>query len=46
VTEQHPVKCIEPRANRLVLFEVGPAAVHQVRGVTAGARVSLSGWFY
>lgn len=46
VVSQRPVVCIEPRPNRLVLFEVSPATVHQVRKVVAGARVSLSGWFY
>jgi Rps23 Pro-64 3,4-dihydroxylase Tpa1-like proline 4-hydroxylase len=36
---------IEPRANRMVLFDVTPASIHQVREVLAGARISLSGWF-
>jgi Rps23 Pro-64 3,4-dihydroxylase Tpa1-like proline 4-hydroxylase len=40
-----PVCTIEPRGNRLVLFEVTPASLHQVREVLAGWRVSLSGWF-
>jgi Rps23 Pro-64 3,4-dihydroxylase Tpa1-like proline 4-hydroxylase len=38
-------KTIEPRGNRLVLFEVSPTTLHQVREVTEGGRVSLSGWF-
>lgn len=40
------VKLIEPRPNRLVVFEVGDASLHQVREVLAGLRPSLSGWFY
>ena len=35
----------EPRENRIVIFEVTPASLHQVREVVRGARVSLSGWF-
>jgi hypothetical protein len=41
-----PAKLIEARANRLVLFDVHPASLHQVREVEAGARLSLSGWFH
>ncbi len=41
-----PALRIEPEANRLVLFDVSPGSLHQVREVTAGGRVSLSGWFY
>ncbi len=37
---------IEPRPNRLVLFEVSPISLHQVCEVTQGARLSLAGWFY
>ncbi len=37
---------IEPAPNRLVMFEVGPTTLHQVREVTAGIRLSLAGWFY
>jgi hypothetical protein len=40
-----PTVRIEPEANRLVLFDVTPASLHQVREVTAGARASVSGWF-
>jgi Rps23 Pro-64 3,4-dihydroxylase Tpa1-like proline 4-hydroxylase len=39
-------KVIEPRGNRLVLFEVGERSLHQVREVLAGLRLSLAGWFY
>lgn len=37
---------IEPKADRLVVFEVGDLSLHQVREVLSGLRVSLSGWFY
>jgi Rps23 Pro-64 3,4-dihydroxylase Tpa1-like proline 4-hydroxylase len=37
---------IEPKPDRLVVFEVGDLSLHQVREVTTGLRVSLSGWFY
>jgi hypothetical protein len=37
---------IAPTPNRLVLFDVGDASLHQVREVTRGTRLSLSGWFY
>lgn len=37
---------IEPRANRLVVFEVSDVSLHQVREVTRGLRLSLAGWFY
>jgi Rps23 Pro-64 3,4-dihydroxylase Tpa1-like proline 4-hydroxylase len=39
-------KLIEPVENRFVFFDVTPASLHQVREVTSGGRVSLSGWFY
>lgn len=39
-------KLIEPRPNRLVVFEVGDASLHQVREVLSGLRLSLAGWFY
>jgi Rps23 Pro-64 3,4-dihydroxylase Tpa1-like proline 4-hydroxylase len=41
-----PAGTIEPRGNRVVLFEVSPTSLHQVREVTEGGRCSLSGWFY
>jgi len=44
--ETRPAVLIEPRSNRLVLFEVTPASLHQVREVLEGARLSLAGWFH
>lgn len=41
-----PGPTISPVANRLVVFDVSPVSLHQVREVLSGARVSLSGWFY
>jgi hypothetical protein len=41
-----PAATIEPRANRLVVFDVGLATLHQVREVTSGGRVSLAGWYF
>ena len=46
IVRTEPVKRIEPRANRLVLFEVHDFALHQVCEVLAGARTSIAGWFY
>ena len=37
---------IEPRANRLVVFDVSDVSLHQVREVLGGLRLSLAGWFY
>ena len=37
---------IEPRPNRLVVFDVGETTLHQVREVLSGLRLSLAGWFY
>ena len=37
---------IEPRANRIAIFDVGDVSLHQVREVLGGLRVSLAGWFY
>jgi hypothetical protein len=37
---------VEPRANRLVVFDVNDVSLHQVREVTRGLRLSLAGWFY
>jgi len=45
IVATRPALTIEPRANRMVLFDVSPGSLHQVREVTAGGRVSLSGWF-
>jgi Rps23 Pro-64 3,4-dihydroxylase Tpa1-like proline 4-hydroxylase len=39
-------RTLAPRRNRLLLFDVGPTTLHQVREVLAGARVSFAGWFY
>jgi Rps23 Pro-64 3,4-dihydroxylase Tpa1-like proline 4-hydroxylase len=39
-------RLIEPRANRLVVFDVSDVSLHQVREVVAGLRLSLAGWFY
>jgi 2OG-Fe(II) oxygenase superfamily len=39
-------KIIEPKANRMVIFEVGDRSLHQVREVLSGMRLSLAGWFY
>ena len=39
-------RLISPRANRLVVFDVSDASLHQVREVIRGLRPSLSGWFY
>jgi hypothetical protein len=33
-------------SNRIVLFDVTPASLHEVREVLGGKRLSLSGWFY
>jgi hypothetical protein len=37
---------IAPRSDRLVLFDVSDASLHEVREVTRGLRLSLAGWFY
>jgi Rps23 Pro-64 3,4-dihydroxylase Tpa1-like proline 4-hydroxylase len=39
-------RVIEPRANRLVVFDVSDVSLHQVREVVGGLRMSLAGWFY
>lgn len=41
-----PAGRIAALPNRLVIFEVGDASLHQVREVLEGTRLSLSGWFY
>jgi hypothetical protein len=41
-----PAVTILPACNRLVLFDVSDASLHQVREVTRGARLSLAGWYY
>lgn len=45
IVATEPVRVIEHRAGRLVLFDVSTVSLHQIREVTAGARVSLAGWF-
>ena len=37
---------INPQDNRLVIFEVTNASLHQVCEVLAGVRASLTGWFF
>jgi Rps23 Pro-64 3,4-dihydroxylase Tpa1-like proline 4-hydroxylase len=39
-------RSIDPRPNRLVVFEVSATSLHQVREVFGGMRLSLAGWFY
>jgi len=39
-------RLIEPRANRLAVFDVSDVSLHQVREVLGGLRASLAGWFY
>ena len=46
VVETVSAKRIEPRGNRLVVFDVGDHTLHQVREVVGGLRLSLAGWFY
>lgn len=46
VVRAESARLIEPRANRLVVFDVSDVSLHQVREVMAGLRVSLAGWFY
>jgi hypothetical protein len=46
LTVTEPAALIAPRANRLVVFDVGALTLHQVREVLAGLRLSLAGWFY
>lgn len=45
LTSARSAHVVMPRANRMVLFDVTNASLHQVREVTAGNRVSLTGWF-
>lgn len=40
-----PALRVLPRDNRMVMFDVTNASLHQVREVLAGTRVSLTGWF-
>lgn len=45
IVATEPARAIEPRANRLVLFDVSSASLHQIREVTSGARIAFAGWF-
>jgi Rps23 Pro-64 3,4-dihydroxylase Tpa1-like proline 4-hydroxylase len=46
ITSVSSGRVIEPRANRLVVFDVSDASLHRVHEVLAGLRLSLAGWFY
>lgn len=46
VVHATPAQRIEPRPNRIVMFDVTARSLHQVREVLAGNRVSLTGWFH
>jgi Rps23 Pro-64 3,4-dihydroxylase Tpa1-like proline 4-hydroxylase len=46
ITRVDAGRVIEPHANRLVVFDVSDASLHQVREVMSGLRLSLAGWFY
>ena len=46
VTRTESACLIEPRPNRLVVFDVSDVSLHQVREVLGGLRASLAGWFY
>lgn len=45
IAAAEPETQIAHRGNRLVLFDVSASSLHQIREVTAGARISLAGWF-
>lgn len=46
VVAARPARLIQPIPNRIVVFDVGDASLHQVREVDDGMRLSLAGWFY
>lgn len=46
LTRTESAVVIEPRANRIVVFDVSDVSLHQVREVLGGLRLSLAGWFY
>ncbi len=46
LTSTTSAQVIEPRANRLLVFDVSDVSLHQVREVLGGLRISLAGWFY
>lgn len=45
ITATRGAACIEPRTNRLVLFDVSARSLHQIREITLGARIAMAGWF-
>lgn len=46
IVETASARIVEPRPNRLALFDVSDVSLHQVREVLGGLRISLAGWFY
>jgi hypothetical protein len=46
IASTESARLIEPRPNRLVVFDVSDVSLHQVREVLGGLRISLAGWFY
>jgi len=46
VVSTESARIVEPRGNRIVVFDVSDISLHQVREVLGGLRVSLAGWFY
>lgn len=46
IVQTESARVIEPRGNRLVVFDVSDVSLHQVREVLRGLRISLAGWFY
>jgi hypothetical protein len=46
IVSTETARWIEPRPNRLVVFDVSDVSLHQVREVLGGLRISLAGWFY
>jgi Rps23 Pro-64 3,4-dihydroxylase Tpa1-like proline 4-hydroxylase len=45
VVRTEPALLLPPVQDRMVLFDVSPASLHQVREVTSGVRASIAGWF-
>ena len=46
ITATTSATLIEPRGNRLAVFDVSDVSLHQVREVLDGLRISIAGWFY
>ena|SRR5688572_8617847 len=46
IVSTESARLVEPRGNRLVVFDVSDVSLHQVREVLDGLRISLAGWFY